>query len=326
MEKGFQLNPQIAVIIPAYNAEVTIVPCIQSLQCQTYNAHEIIVVDDGSKDNTLSILTELAHTDKTIKVIHQENQGVSTARNTALQSVSENTTHVCFVDADDTVEADFLHHFAVNIEENKLLAQGFIKQYKNRTEIVLYHETEPLLQQMVEKGDLGHIFDKCFDMHIIRQYHLRFVKQFTFAEDEAFVLDYMQHVPNIKFINVAQYNYVVPISKKSYTMDNNMGTYFYCLSRMANICKALNLPLHIIYRSRLYRCDKQFFKPSNFKQNSATEIKHYFHNYILSTRSVPLFFSIWHLFSVLIYTFHLKNLYIKLLINTFGKNNCSIDE
>lgn len=70
MEKISELNVMLAVIIPAYNAEKTIESCIKSLLLQTYKAKEIIVVDDGSKDNTLSILTELGRSDKTIKIIH----------------------------------------------------------------------------------------------------------------------------------------------------------------------------------------------------------------------------------------------------------------
>lgn len=319
MEKTPRIDLTLAVIIPAYNAEKTIKSCIQSLSVQTYKAKEIIVVDDGSKDHTFSILTELSKTNKAIKIIQQKNKGVSAARNTALSNVSPEITHICFVDSDDTVEPDFLKSFAENIEEYKLTVQGFIKWYKDKKEEVLYNETEPLLRQMVQKGDLGHIFDKCFDMHTIRKYNLHFIEDFTFAEDEAFVLDYMQYVPNIKYVNVAQYNYIVPIAGKAYEKDNNMEMYFYCLSKMARICQTLNLPLHDIYKNRLYRCGKQFFKPSNFKRNTTANINRYFQEYIFCTHSIPVFFSKWHFMILLISKFRIKSLYTKIMSKIFNR-------
>lgn len=319
MEEKTTTKVIFTVIVPAYNAEITIQSCIQSLLTQTYKAKEIIVVDDGSKDNTLSILTKLAEFDGSIKVIHQENKGVSVARNTALNNVSHETTHICFVDSDDTVKPDFLKYFAENIEEGKLIIQGFIKQNKNVTENILYNKTENILKQLVREGDFGHIFDKCFDIYTIRKYNLRFNEKFTFAEDEAFVLDYMQYIPNMKYVNVAQYEYITPMIEKSYTRDNNMGMYFYCLSRMASICRFLNLSLCDIYQSRLYRCGKQFFKLSNFKRNTISDIKYYLQIYILNTHSLPLFFSKWHFIILLISKLKIENIYIRVISKISNK-------
>lgn len=319
MEKISEPNVMLAVIVPAYNVEKTIESCIKSLLIQTYKAKEIIVVDDGSKDNTLSILTELGKSDKTIKIIHQENKGVSAARNAALDNVSPEITHICFVDADDTVKPDFLKYFAENIEKGKLVIQGFIKLYRGLAENVLCDQNENILKQISQKGDLGHTVDKCFEMHIIRKYNLHFNEQFTFAEDEAFVLDYMQYVPNLKYVDIAQYEYMIPLVERAYTKDNNMGMYFYCLSKMATICQKLNQPLHDIYKNRLYRCGKQFFKPSNFKRNTVVEIKSYFHSYISNTQSIPIFFSKWHFTIILIYKFKMENLYIKLMSKVFNR-------
>lgn len=319
MEEISKKNVIISVIIPAFNAEKTIESCIKSLLVQTYKAYEIIVVDDGSKDNTLSILRKLAQLDDTIRVIHQKNKGVSAARNLALKNVSAKTTHICFVDADDMVKPEFISFFVDNVENGKLIIQGFIKHYKDKSENVLYNINENLLKQLIEKGDLGHIFDKCFDIYVIRKYNICFNEQFTFSEDEAFVLDYMQYVPNLKYINVAQYEYMVPLIEKAYINDNNMSMYFYCLSRIANICRFLNLPLHEIYGNRLYRCGKQFFKASNFKRNTKHEIKYFFSDYVSSTYIIPPSFSKWHFMILLMNKFKIKDLYIKIMSEIFHK-------
>lgn len=319
MGENLYKNVVLTIIVPAYNAETTLKACIQSLLKQTYKAKEIIVVDDGSKDKTLPILKELSENYNIIKIIHQENKGVSAARNIALDNVSPETTHICFVDADDTVKPDFLKYFAENVEKGKFVIQGLIKRNQNSITEITYNKVENILKQLVQKGNLGHIFDKCFEMSIIRKYNLRFNEKFTFAEDEAFVLDYMQYIPNIKYINVAQYEYMIPLVEKPYTKDNNMGMYFYCLSQMVTICKILNLPLQDIYENRLYRCGKQFFKPSNFRRNTILEIKSYFQNYLFNTYSIPIFFSKWHLIIIFISKLKMENLYIKLMSKIFDR-------
>ena len=74
----------VTVIVPVYNCEVNIEKCVQSIQKQTYADLEIILVDDGSKDNSGRICDELAKEDPRIKVIHKANGGVSSARNAGI--------------------------------------------------------------------------------------------------------------------------------------------------------------------------------------------------------------------------------------------------
>ena len=75
------MKAKISVLIPAYNVEKYISQCLDSILAQTYPAFEIIVVDDGSTDNTGKICDQYALSNPKIKVIHQKNQGVSAARN-----------------------------------------------------------------------------------------------------------------------------------------------------------------------------------------------------------------------------------------------------
>ena len=96
----------ISIIIPCYNAADTIVNTLYAIQHQTYKDYEVIAVNDGSQDNTIEILREWAQNDDRIKVIHQYNQGVSAARNNAI--VQAQGDYICFVDADDIIEEDYL--------------------------------------------------------------------------------------------------------------------------------------------------------------------------------------------------------------------------
>lgn len=89
----------ISIIVPVYNTEKYIKECIKSVLCQTYTIWELLLIDDGSTDKSGDICEEYAQKDKRIKVIHQKNQGVSAARNTALDNATGD--YIMFLDADD---------------------------------------------------------------------------------------------------------------------------------------------------------------------------------------------------------------------------------
>ena len=118
---------KISIIIPAYNAAKYIKRCVMSLKNQTYKNIEIIVINDGSTDNTLDIINDLD-----IIVIDKENGGVSSARNMGLDRCTGD--YIIFVDADDYVEKNYLedivnviNEYNYDIIETPLLFEANIK-------------------------------------------------------------------------------------------------------------------------------------------------------------------------------------------------------
>lgn len=97
--------PQISVIVPVYNVEKYIHPCIDSILAQTFTDFELILVDDGSPDNCGSICDEYAKKDSRVRVIHQINSGVSAARNHGLEIARGQ--YICFIDSDDMLHAEY---------------------------------------------------------------------------------------------------------------------------------------------------------------------------------------------------------------------------
>lgn len=98
-------HPLISIIVPVYNAESTVEKCVNSIVSQDYQNIEIILVDDGSIDRSLSIIERLKSRDDRILIFYQENQGQNAARKLGLEHASG--SYVAFVDSDDTVRADF---------------------------------------------------------------------------------------------------------------------------------------------------------------------------------------------------------------------------
>lgn len=109
-------KPLISVIVPVYNVQKYLPMCLDSVLAQTFKDFELICVDDGSTDESFKILQEYAAKDKRIKVIHQENQGVSTARNKAMENVTGQ--YITFMDSDDYLCSKWFARAAKIIVEN----------------------------------------------------------------------------------------------------------------------------------------------------------------------------------------------------------------
>lgn len=100
--------PKVSIIVPVYNVEAYLEMCVESLTAQTLKDIEIILVDDGSPDNSGKMCDELAKTDSRIIVIHKENGGLSSARNAGIDIAKGR--YLGFVDSDDWVEPDMFEH------------------------------------------------------------------------------------------------------------------------------------------------------------------------------------------------------------------------
>ena len=107
----------VSVIIPAYNIERYISRCLDSIMAQTYNNLEIIVIDDGSKDQTAEILDDYQKRDSRIIVVHKENGGVSSARNNGLDIATGD--YISFVDGDDLIESNMYEILVKILEKEK---------------------------------------------------------------------------------------------------------------------------------------------------------------------------------------------------------------
>ncbi|ANI98170.1 glycosyltransferase family 2 protein [Pediococcus pentosaceus] len=118
-------NPQVTIVMPVYNAEEYIVNTTKMVQQQSYSNLEIIMVDDGSTDNTFNILKKFSKNDSRFKILKKENGGMSDARNFGLKHVSSD--YVTFVDSDDYVAKDYVETLITPFLRNKKVSISMIK-------------------------------------------------------------------------------------------------------------------------------------------------------------------------------------------------------
>lgn len=196
----------ISVIIPAYNAARTIRRCIQSVLDQTYTEWEMIIVDDGSKDDTLDICQ--SYDDSQIRVLHKENGGVSSARNHGLKFAQGD--YIAFIDSDDFIEADYLEHLSQGLGYD-IVISGFC--YENTPESSSFHlklaNREAVgreLSKLINADQLCYPWGRLFKRSIIEQNHIRFNEKMRFAEDNVFNWEYLCHINSLR-IDTTQKDY-----------------------------------------------------------------------------------------------------------------------
>lgn len=150
MIKDLNKNPKVSIIIPVYNIAPYLERCLESVKCQTYKDLQIIIIDDGSTDQTGLIADSFAEKDKRFHVIHKENRGVSAARKTGLeQAVGE---YIGFVDGDDYIEPEMYEKLVgLAVEYDADIAHcGYQMVFPDRVD--LYHGTKQLKVQDTYTG------------------------------------------------------------------------------------------------------------------------------------------------------------------------------
>lgn len=245
-------------IVPIYKAEAYIKPCVESIIAQTISDWELILVDDGSPDESGSICDKFADEYESIKVVHQENSGVSVARNNGLQHAKGDW--IIFVDADDWVEANLCEQlnscckqntdimFFTYQEESQNKIVDFSKKYQGDKICTYYNKADIdrmqkaiLHKHLCNYTSVGAPWAKAFRRSLIEEHELQFPVGMVKGEDHLFNLQAYEYADNALYMNKALYHYritgssarhkynpdIIPIIRKQYSriwefiQDNN---------------------------------------------------------------------------------------------------------
>ena len=221
---------KISVIIPVYNVEKYLRKCLYSVVSQKYENLEIILVDDGSTDNSAQICDEFANNDSRIKVIHKENGGVSSARNFGLNICVGD--YISFVDSDDWLEADFYKWVNDNIQNNDLLIFDYFiaNEKKKRIKKIFTEEEKTFSKQecmleLAKETLKSYPFNKIYNRNIFND--LRFPEGKNY-EDQAIMHLIIHKCNKIEYVSKAYYNYYQNPNSITHTVsEKNYKDYLY---------------------------------------------------------------------------------------------------
>ena len=203
--------PKISLIIPVYKVEAYLPACLDSVLTQTFSDWEAICVNDGSPDNCGAILAEYAQKDSRIKVITQDNQGVSVARNKAMENATGE--YICFLDSDDELAPTFFQkmHQAITDTNSDIVwcdfQQGEVKQpwQEQNADITLY--TNAFDKFIEEKPNMGAvIWNKLYKRELLEKVQFK-TEISQGGEDILYLYQAVYYAKNITHIHNELYFY-----------------------------------------------------------------------------------------------------------------------
>lgn len=213
---------KVSIIVPVYNTENYLSTCLNSLLNQTLSDIEIICINDGSTDNSLEILEEYAKKDDRIKIINQENSGVSIARNIAIKVA--NGEFIGFVDSDDYIDSDFYEKLYNSAIKNNcdISAATIVRKRQYSQKYSVHYIDEKICNTLEEKIKACQIPDCCYIWNKLYRSELvnnSFFKEGVYFEDVLWLPEIIKN--SNKLVTVSNANYYYRARKGSIVKTNS---------------------------------------------------------------------------------------------------------
>ena len=270
-------KPLISVIVPVYNVQKYLPMCLNSVLAQTFGDFEVICVDDGSTDDSLKILQEYAAKDKRIKVIHQENQGVSAARNCGLSFAIGH--YIYFMDSDDFISqkcfekaAEIIDRYSPDcvmfdyreVSENEILNDDApevkVQKLENPFELFMQKHSPIYSNLWTKIYKTGIIGKQCFDENMI------------YGEDLWFNIQFLSKAQKFYYIRQQMYGYVKhenSITKSKFNVRKALSFLKLCFNIKENFGKT---PHYIKMRHNISNLSLKFVLKNLHKLPADVEV------------------------------------------------------
>ncbi|MEE3342814.1 MAG: glycosyltransferase family 2 protein [Bacilli bacterium] len=219
---------KISIIVPVYNSEKFLDKCIQSVLNQSYQNFELVLVNDGSTDNSLSIIEKYTK-DNRIKLINKKNSGVSDTRNVGIEVATGDL--IMFLDSDDYFEENYLYEMITELNNNncELVISGLTyrdenykllkKQlYTNKTKKINFND---IILDMINTLYFSSCYKMLFKKSFLEEKNIKFDKNLKYGEDTMFAYNLLKNCSSIFYINSTGYNYVQNSSSVLHKNDLN---------------------------------------------------------------------------------------------------------
>ena len=231
-------SPKVSVVVPCYKVEGELECCVNSILKQTFKAFELILVDDGSQDQTGVVADNIARQDPRIKVIHQANSGVMTARHTGVKAASGDW--VCFVDSDDTLPEDALQNLYTGTKamETVEMVVGFRDGVKIKMFDAAYSLEDYRYDTIARKDLHVAVYGRLYRRKLFTNFMFDIPRNVLKGEDWLFNVRYafaMQHKPVI--VEKCVYHYIINTDGLHTSPETPESLINYDLLRLASIPK-----------------------------------------------------------------------------------------
>lgn len=265
------MEPLVSIIVPVYNAENYLVRCVGSVLNQEYTNFELILVDDGSRDNSGAVCDSFAERDGRVRVVHKENTGVSDSRNKAIEQAKGK--YLQFLDSDDWLTPEATKLFVRSAESSgcDMVIADFYRvsgdnlSHKGDIEkegLLTRQEFAALMMENPADFYYGVLWNKLFKRELIERLHLRMDPEISWCEDFIFNLEYIRHCKSIYALQAPVYYYV----KTKGSLVNSQG---------ASINNTIRMKLNV------FEYYNQFYKEI-YDEESYDDIRFHVYRFLLT--------------------------------------------
>lgn len=207
-------NPLVTIIVTVYNKQNYIRKCLLSILNQGYKNINVLVIDDGSTDDSAEAIKSICNHDTRFNYYYQENRGVSSARNYGLSKAKGK--YVLFIDGDDFVDSDYVETF-LKYKDFDLVVGGYRRieegrksiESKPSQKVVFYEDFENSFFNKEAFEYIGLPISKLFNLKIIKEHNLKFDTNTDLGEDTIFDFSYMKYISKVKLISYSGYNNLI---------------------------------------------------------------------------------------------------------------------
>ncbi len=243
----------LSIIVPVYNVASYLTRCLESILKQSYVDFEVILVDDGSTDNSLLICNDFAVKDSRIKVFHKENGGVSSARNYGIEKSTGD--YLMFVDSDDWIQDNLLLDLSSCLGRFDMIFWGinFVTQNGVLEYSRIPHNLSSdkfsiaeIIYSLFSDNLLGYMATIVVRKTVLENYNIRFNTLISLHEDAIFCYECCTHATSVVSLDVSGYNYVQYDNENRKTLSSSYPDNYDDVLKikeefLSRMCKALNM-------------------------------------------------------------------------------------
>lgn len=273
-------RPDISVIVPVYKAEKYLHRCVDSILAQTFTNFELILVDDGSPDNSGAICDEYAKKDDRIKVFHKENSGVASARQFGIDNAyGEYTIHA---DPDDWAEPGMLEELykkAKETDADMVICDFYVDTLREslyRSQKVSAETSQEVLDDLLFHRLHGSLCNKLIKLACYTDFNIRFIDKLNYCEDYLVCVKVLMHNIKIAYLDKAFYHYDQIVNNDSITRKFSTKTLEQLKMFVANLEKLIpeNEEIIISNKLRIKFSVFEYYMPNEFKSLYTEVDKH----------------------------------------------------
>lgn len=270
------MQEKVCFIIPAYNAGKYIEASLESVLSQSHEELEIIVVNDGSKDDTAEKVSAVAARDGRVRLLTVENGGPAMARNRGLDAMSSDTDYVMFLDADDLLLPGAVEYALGAARKGaELVMMGFSIENPDGSRRDYFEDEQWLnpevlgeaLPRLYMANMLNQVWAKLFSARLIRDNNLRFL-DYRWGEDRLFIFDCLEHVKHAAVLPERRYLYVMHPGESLITRfyDKKAEACRLADNRVRQLCERFgtkdDAPCRYMFVKSIFSCVTNLYSPS----------------------------------------------------------------